>query len=144
LLPDGDLLVTGGTPTFAELYHLASGQWSTASVGLPACIYTMECRIGSTTTLLGTGNVLLARGLVGLISNPQTTAAALLCHPDTSTWTSTGSMTTAREAQTATLLRDGQVLMAGGEIFDHPHVAITLAGAELYTPNGALRPGELR
>ena len=33
----------------------------------------MECRIGSTTTLLGTGNVLLAGGEAGLISNPQTT-----------------------------------------------------------------------
>ena len=134
LLPDGDVLVTGRAQTFAELYHPATGQWSSASAGLPACIFTMECRVSSTTTLLGTGNVLLAGGLVGLISNPQTTATAMLYHPDTSTWTSTGSMTTAREGQTATLLQDGQVLMAGGEIFDHPHAPIGLASAELYTP----------
>ena len=54
--------------------------------------------------------------------------------PGTNTWTSTGSMTTPREGQTATLLPDGQVLMAGGTNFDHPHAAIFLASAELYTP----------
>lgn len=45
-----------------------------------------------------------------------------------------GSMTTAREGQTATLLPDGQVLMAGGTLFDHPKAAIGLASAVLYTP----------
>jgi len=43
-------------------------------------------------------------------------------------------MTTARESQTATLLPDGQVLIAGGTNFDHPHAAVFLASAELYTP----------
>ena len=134
LLPDGDVLVTGKGQDFAELYHPATGQWSSASAGLPACIFTMECRVSSTTTLLGTGNVLLAGGLVGLVSNPQTTPTALLYHPATNTWTSTGNMTTGRENQTATLLPDGQVLMAGGTLFDHPHVLMFLASAELYTP----------
>jgi hypothetical protein len=81
LLPDGDVLVTGRATDFAELYHPATGQWSNASAGLPACISTMECRLFSTATLLGTGNVLVAGGLVGLVSNPQTTAAAMLYHP---------------------------------------------------------------
>jgi WD40 repeat protein len=134
LLPDGDVLVTGRAQTFAELYHPATGQWSNASAGLPACISTMECRLFSTATLLPTGNVLVAGGLVGLVSNPQTTPTAMLYHPDTNTWTSTGSMTTGRENQTATLLPDGQVLMAGGTLFDHPHVLQFLASAELYTP----------
>jgi hypothetical protein len=43
-------------------------------------------------------------------------------------------MTTPRENQTATLLPDGQVLMAGGTNFDHPHAAVFLASAELYPP----------
>jgi len=38
LLPDGDVLVTGGKPTFAELYHPATGTWSDASAGLPTCL----------------------------------------------------------------------------------------------------------
>ena len=138
LLPDGDVLVTGRsagyTQTFAELYHPATGQWSNASTGLPVCLYNQECRVYSTATLLGTGNVLVAGGLVGLISNPQTSPGAMLYHPDTNTWTSTGSMTTGREGQSATLLPGGQVLMAGGTLFDHPHVSMGLASAELYTP----------
>jgi Kelch motif len=136
LLPGGDVLVTQGSAAglFAERYDPATGQWSNASTGLHVCISTQECQADSTATLLGTGNVLVAGGLVGLKSNPQTTATAMLYHPGTNTWASTGSMTTGRESQTATLLPDGQVLMAGGTLFDHPHVLQILASAELYTP----------
>ena len=139
LLPGGDVLVTGKGQDFAELYHPATGQWSNASTGLGTCEAIAECRSFSTATLLPTGNVLVAGGLVGLDQNPQTTATAMLYHPDTNTWTSTGSMTTGREHQTATLLPDGQVLMAGGTLFDHPSVGHPgllqfLASAELYTP----------
>jgi galactose oxidase-like protein len=139
LLTDGDVLVTGKGQVFAELYNPATGQWSNASNGLPLCSSNQECRYNSTATLLPTGNVLLAGGLVGLVSNPQTTPTAMLYHPGTNAWTSTGNMTTGRENQTATLLPDGQVLMAGGTLFDHPspgHPGLLelLASAELYTP----------
>ena len=134
LLPDGDVLVTGPAPEFAELYQPATGQWSNASTGLGTCQPNTACREHSTATLLPTGNVLVAGGFVGLFQNVATTASATLYHPDTNTWTSTGSMTTPREAQTATLLQDGQVLMAGGTDFQHPHAPIFLASAELYTP----------
>jgi hypothetical protein len=134
LSPDGDVLVTGAAQTLAGLYHPAAGQWSNASTGLGACEANQECRIFSTATLLPTGNVLVAGGLVGLVSNPQTTPTAMLYHPDTDTWTGTGNMTTGREAQTASLLPDGQVLMAGGTLFDHPSVLQFLASAELCTP----------
>jgi WD40 repeat protein len=139
LLPGGDVLVTGRATDFAELYNPVTGQWSNASTGLGPCIYTQECRLFSSATLLPTGKVLLAGGLVGLVSNPQTTAGAMLYNPASNTWTATGSMTTGRENQTATLLPDGQVLMAGGTLFDHPSVGHPglleiLASAELYTP----------
>jgi hypothetical protein len=139
LLPDGDVLVTGKGQPFAELYHPATGQWSNAGAGLPLCDSNQECRQFGTATLLPTGNVLVAGGLVGRVSNPQTAPTAMLYDPAANTWTSTGSMTTGRENQTATLLPDGQVLMAGGTLFDHPstgHPGVLqfLASAELYTP----------
>ena len=141
LLPNGDVLVTEGSAAglFAELYSPATGTWANASTGLHVCVSSQECQADSSATLLGTGNVLVAGGLVGLKSNPQTTATAMLYHPATNTWTSTGSMTTPREAQAATLLPDGQLLMAGGTLFDHPSVGHPgllefLASAELYTP----------
>jgi hypothetical protein len=42
-------------------------------------------------------------------------------------------MNTDRGMQTATLLNNGQVLVAGGTTF-HSHRATELASAELYTP----------
>ena len=45
------------------------------------------------------------------------------------TFTVTGSMTAPRSRHTATLLPDGRVLIAGGEVFPE-----TLSGAELYDP----------
>jgi hypothetical protein len=92
-----------------------------------------QCRRGSSATLLGTGNVLVAGGLVGLEQNPSSTASAMLYHPDTNTWTATGSMLTGRAGQTATLLPDGQILIAGGLHFVN-HSSTFLTSAELYTP----------
>jgi len=49
--------------------------------------------------------------------------------PSTSTWASAGTMADGRSFQTATLLDDGQVLLAGGFDYD---AETTLASAELY------------
>src|SRR5262249_56054413 len=52
-----------------------------------------------------------------------------VCDAATERWTATGSMATARANHTATLLLNGQVLVAGG--YDFPNL---LASAELYDP----------
>jgi N-acetylneuraminic acid mutarotase len=136
LLQDGDALVTSGIAAggpFAEVYHPATGQWSDAIGGLAVCTAVRECRFYSSETLLPTGNVLVAGGTQGLASTPSTTASAMLYNPATNAWTATGSMNGDRDMQTATLLPDGQVLVAGGTTF-HTHRATVLATAELYTP----------
>ncbi|HEX9539970.1 MAG TPA: hypothetical protein VGA04_17560 [Streptosporangiaceae bacterium] len=136
LLPDGDVLETSGISAggpFAELYHPATGQWSDATGGLTTCTAVRDCRFYSSETLLPTGNVLVAGGMVGLASNPATTASAMLYNPASNAWTATGSMNGGRGQQTATLLPDGQVLVAGGISFGG-HRANPLATAELYTP----------
>jgi hypothetical protein len=136
LLTGGKVLVTAGIEVsgpFAELYDPATGTWSAAAGGLTPCLASMYCRYNSTATLLGNGQVLVAGGLSGVASNPASTAAALLYNPAANTWTSTGSMTTAREDQTADLLPNGNVLVAGGLRFAS-HKSTGLASTELYTP----------
>jgi hypothetical protein len=139
LLPGGDVLETAGIDgaagPFAELYNPATGQWAPAIGGsLPlACIAAQDCRVGSTATLLGNGQVLVTGGLLGTASNPGSSTSALLYNPATGTWTTTGSLSTPRTGQTASRLHDGQVLIAAGEDFAK-HKATILATAELYTP----------
>jgi hypothetical protein len=70
--------------------------------------------------------VLIAGGIVG----QDVLAAAQLYDPATNSFSSAGSMTTARSAHTATLLADGRVLIAGGA----DGQSGSLASAELYQP----------
>jgi N-acetylneuraminic acid mutarotase len=115
LLADGRVLVTGGANTSicvasAEVYDPASGTWSvTGSMATG--------RYGHTATLLPDGRVLVAGGdpIAGPLSSSDVfLASAEVYDPSTGTWSSTGSMSNARFAHTATLLPDGQVLVSGG------------------------------
>jgi Kelch motif/Galactose oxidase, central domain len=72
--------------------------------------------------LLPNGKVLVAGGVgtSGFLSSAE------LYDPASGTWTATGSLTTAREVHTATLLPNGKVLVAGG------YNGGFLSSAELY------------
>lgn len=89
-------------------------------------------RYDSTTTLLGSGDVLVAGGL-GRGEPPLSTAEVY--HPETKRWSSTGGMNWERSSHTATLLRDNKVLVVGG--YGAPSNAVTpavLSAAEVYDP----------
>jgi hypothetical protein len=60
-------------------------------------------------------------------------ASAELYSPATGTWALTGSMSTPRIAHTATLLPNGQVLVAGGDATVNGSFTI-FSSAELYNP----------
>ena len=124
LLPDGQVLVTGGgcngalavcspdgslsTLSSAELYNPATGTWRLTGGMATGREY-------QTATLLPSGEVLVAGGLSSCDEGVCTDARnAELYHPSTGTFTATGSMHTVREQHTATLLPDGDVLVAGG------------------------------
>lgn len=128
LLPDGSVLVAGGgtspsdTVRSAESYDPSTESWSaTGSM--------TNARGSHTATLLPDGWVLVAGGGVG-ISSSGIEASAELYDPKRRSWAATGRMRDARTLQTATLLADGKVLVAGGQ----SRSDTALASAELYNP----------
>ena len=78
------------------------------------------------TATLHSGKVLMVGGYAG-----NYLASAELYDPDTNTWSSTGSMGTARIRHTATRLPSGKVLVAGGYNSSNSYHA----SAELYDPD---------
>ncbi|WP_437335169.1 kelch repeat-containing protein [Sorangium sp. So ce394] len=134
LLRSGFVLVAGGfeddlldgtVVTFdsAELYDPAADAWSfTGSM--------KHGRTGHTATLLSSGEVLVAGGV---LRNPQDVDRMLetaeLYHPETGRWTDAAPMHLDRVNHTATLLPSGKVLVAGGG-----QNAFFMDSVELYDP----------
>jgi N-acetylneuraminic acid mutarotase len=139
LLPDGKVLVAGGLQgsrqvTSAELYDPASGTWAATGAMNVA-------RSGQTATLLTDGQVLVAGGGCNghafgcdAGSFESSLVSAELYNPATGTWARTGSMKFGRENFTATLLRNGQVLVAGGFNNCDDDFCSDTSSAELYNP----------
>jgi hypothetical protein len=128
-LNDGRVLIVGGySPpgggiADAELYDPSSAAFhSTGRMTTP--------RQDLSATLLKDGNVLIAGGLEYDASSDSYNilASAELYDPVTETFTPVGNMSTERGQHTATLLRDGRVLIAGG-------IALDGASAEIYDPS---------
>jgi Kelch motif len=130
LLQDGRVLITGGSDggnkalTSAELYDPKTGIF-TPTGSTPAT------RSVDTATLLQDGRVLITGGSATPDGNNALTSAELY-DPKTGTFSPSGSMTTARFGQTATLLLDGRVLITGGTAA--PMGGPSLTSAELYDP----------
>jgi len=136
LLPNGNVLVTGGSPieydtddydllSSAELYVPSSGTFmSTGNMALP--------RRSHAATLLADGTVLITGG--GIDGFDHTSPIAELYDPITGMFSQAGSMESGRLNHQATLLQDGRVLITGGSSFDtYPNQGVP-ASAEIYTP----------
>ncbi len=99
LLPDGDLLIAGGSGLrSAEVYDVAAQTWTpTGSMA--------QVHAGHTATLLTNGTVLVVGG------GPKEAERYDLT---TGTWSSGGMLSINRVGHTATLLTNGTVLVVGG------------------------------
>jgi WD40 repeat protein len=112
LLPNGKVLVAGGTDTNANhlntssLYDFLTDKWTAVTN------QNMGARVGHTATLLPNGKVLVAGGAASADGAINTSS---LYDPSTNEWTPvTDQNMGARTAHTATLLPNGKVLVAGG------------------------------
>ena len=124
------VLIAGGYngtnyPAAAELYDPTTGTFSVAaSLNTP--------RANATATVLNTGQVLIAGGSTCASPGCPINSAELY-NPTGGTFTYTGTMNVSRFNHTATLLTDGQVLLAGG-YSSCPSTCTSDATAELYDP----------
>jgi hypothetical protein len=155
LLPNGQVLVAGGygsgyfvgsyasTPS-ADIYDPVAGTWTaTGSLGTG--------RYGHTATLLPNGKVLVAGGTFAYYQGNRSyswpLSSAELYDPATGTWTNTSAMTTTRYHHTASLLPNGNTLIAGGsgsatsEFYNSSNVTVT---ATLLTRPVKLPGGEFQ
>ena len=118
LLSDGKVLVTGGRQNEsinvlqgAEIYDRASG-------GFTVTGNMTERRASHTAVLLKDGRVLVAGGYSDRCDPDgcDSLASAEIFDPANQTFTPTASLANARDSHSATLLSDGRVLVAGGEV----------------------------
>ncbi len=139
LLQDGRVLVVGGASAStngdvgtasAEIYDPRTGEFTpTGSMSV--------ARYFHTATLLADGRVLVAGGTPGGMATDQTggtiSSTAEVYDPKSGTFAPTGSMTVSRAEHTATLMRDGRVLVVGG-VSGPDGARNATASIEIYDP----------
>ena len=131
-LADGSVLVAGGSRNgqpldTAERYNPSNGTWVAAGrLNVP--------RAQGNLILLQDGRALATGG--GIEGSPGwgSTASVELFDPTKGVWTVGPPMSVPRARHTATLLPDGDVLVAGGATTYHGDVGSVTASAEIYSP----------
>src|SRR5262249_50942755 len=148
LLTNGTVLLTGGVSedfgrsADAEIYDPATGIFKPTGT-------MSRARGHHTATLLSDGTVFVAGGESQDCSDngcffAGTTASADIYNPSTGTFTAVGNMLANRAGHTATLLKNGTVLLAGG--FGYAGIGQfsgLFPSAELYNPLAAARSRSL-
>ena len=134
LLAGGDVLVTGGGHedcgrfAEAERYDPSSGTFTRVAP-------MTRRRVFHTATPLRDGTVLIAGGDSESGFSLITEATAEIFYSVTGTFAVVGSMQKGREGHTATLLKDGRVLLTGGVFYQDVGIFQgSLDSADLYTP----------
>jgi N-acetylneuraminic acid mutarotase len=144
LLPDGRVLITGGAgpggdcvnTVTAELYDPVSATWKpTRPMATERGFHTVALLLDGKVLVAG-GNTIDQQGLIRSVP-PNCTAIAQTAEvydPYSDTWTPVDSMAMSRSGQTATLLQDGRVVIAGGRNFDGT-IYGSVASVEVYDPD---------
>lgn len=142
LLPDGSVLIAKGsndgdlasTLSSAERYDPTSGTWKLLDDP------NQYASVLHTATLMADGKVLFTGGYPGNEGqgDPTTLALSELFDPVAGTWEMVGNLDEARNGHTATLLPDGNLLVAGGydwniRFYDYK-LPLYVGRAELYDP----------
>ncbi len=131
VLPNGRVLVAGGTDAGAELYDPATGTWAnTGAASIGRRLFGMA--------LLADGKVLVAGGY-----NPQgqPLASAETYDPASGTWSTVGSLSSSRAFFPLVRLTNGKVLAAGGSVSATSETYDPTSRS--WTPSGAMSTSRL-
>jgi hypothetical protein len=135
-LQTGEVLIAGGNNS--KGYLATTEVFEPGLASFHASGSMAQARRQHTATLLSDGRVLIAGGFAIDATGNKSLSAAELYDPVTGAFSSAGNMSTARTDHTASLLKDGRVLIAGGNIPCTPTLCGTVlnafATAELYDP----------
>lgn len=132
VLADGRVLVVGGEDNTgfvapSELCDLATNKCTSAGSLTTA-------RTEHAAVLLADGRVLISGGSTGKQSNPDFIATIEVWSPATQKWTVLGNLAEARNGHTATVLKDGSILIVGGEIKCGKECLRTVRSVEIVKP----------
>lgn len=132
VLNNGNVLICGGDDgngtvlNSTEIYDPKTNTWTTSGN-----LNTARSHFTATVVSGGSiGGYVLAAG--GQDSSGNTLSSAELFDPSKGTWTGAGNMNTPRENQTATVLKNNTVLLAGGGVRFGSVTAVD--NAELFDP----------
>jgi N-acetylneuraminic acid mutarotase len=136
LLADGSVLLVGGLQarSFASILDPAGRSWS----ALPS---NAQVRYWHTATTLRDGSILVAGGRTSSFNGVDYTYGAAEVgerfDPASQSWSDAGKHVEPRFSHTATLLRDGRVLVVGGLVDVSPSRSRFVQTAELYSSDVA-------
>jgi len=116
LLTDGRVLISGGRPSSGDIFDPATGHWS-ATKGMAGAYTDLLASV-----VLPSGRVFLAGG--------GDAATAQLFDPATNLWSAIGTINQGKFVRSASLLKDGRVLIVTSTTSD----AGGQPGTTLYTP----------
>lgn len=135
LLNDSRVLVAGGSDGGLSRHGLASGELFDPKTNRWAPAASMSTpRVEHTATLLPNGQVLVAGGRTS-VESPEALASAEIYDPGINRWLPGPPMHAARARHTATLLKNGKVLVVGGIAVAFNPYRLAPVVAELYDPS---------
>lgn len=136
-LPDGKVLVTGGQGPDAtgKIAALESTEvYDPAADGFVSSTNLGEPRTNHAAVLLNDRSTVLVVGGAGGPNADVSLGSAEIYDSRSGSWTNVGPLNSTRTGETATLLDDGRVLVAGGESAQRGQRR-SLQSAEIYDPN---------
>jgi Bacterial Ig-like domain (group 2)/Protein of unknown function (DUF1573)/IPT/TIG domain/Abnormal spindle-like microcephaly-assoc'd, ASPM-SPD-2-Hydin/Galactose oxidase, central domain len=136
-LNNGKILIAGGVscPTTSSCSYLNSAEIYDPVAGTSTNTGSLAATRSAPAVLLASGKVLIAGGYsCDSSGNCASLSSAEIYDPTAGTFSSAGTMTVARSGQTATLLNNGKVLIAGGETCTSTTSCTALHTAEIYDP----------